>query len=189
MRERRREREATQCFGCTESRHRFSSLHLCPAAAQSVMRTACAFLHDRLRANDFFLHLCPAAPSDEYAAQFDIHVTRARLQDRFGVTAPIPQKPREATKRKGRIVTRKNSSPSILPAGVRGDPHAAPPRLTQKDVARGMEELVNRGMIPKHIDLTPAFVKMPAPVLCGQSRPHRRARAPSCRSSTCFAKT
>ena len=69
---------------------------------------------------------------------------------------------------RGKLIRRKNSEASVLPGSVRHDPHGVPAKLTQKDVARGMEDLMNRGFIPRHIDLTPAFVKMPAPVLCGE---------------------
>jgi len=39
----------------------------------------------------------------------------------------------------------------------------APP-ITEDDINRGMMELVNKGIIPKDVDLTPAFEKGAAPV-------------------------
>jgi hypothetical protein len=39
----------------------------------------------------------------------------------------------------------------------------APP-ITEDDINRGMMELVNKGIIPKDVDLTPAFEKGSAPV-------------------------
>ena len=99
---------------------------------------------------------------------------REFLEERFGIAAPPPEKPREATKVRGRLNTRKTTVPGpILPAKNRNDPGAPPPRLTHKDVQRGMEQLVNRGLVPKYVDLTPAFIKTPAPVLCGQVQMHQ----------------
>ena len=91
------------------------------------------------------------------------------LQDRFGIAAPPEEKPRQPHKQRGMLKKNKTTSPgTILSAKNRSDPSAAPPRLTHKDVQRGMAELVNRGLVPKYVDLTPAFIKAPAPVLCGQ---------------------
>ena len=99
---------------------------------------------------------------------------REFLEERFGIAAPPPEKPREATKVRGRLNTKKTTAPGpILPAKNRNDPGAPPPRLTHKDVQRGMEQLVNRGLVPKYVDLTPAFIKTPAPVLCGQVQMHQ----------------
>ena len=39
----------------------------------------------------------------------------------------------------------------------RNDPFADPPPITDYDLSQGMLNLVNRGMIPKDVDLTPAF--------------------------------
>ena len=95
------------------------------------------------------------------------------LQERFGIEAPPTEKPREAHKVRGQLNRTKTSAPGpILTAKQRNDPGAPPPRLSHKDVQRGMAELVNRGLVPKYVDLTPAFVKTPAPVLCGQVSMH-----------------
>eukprot|EP00960_Hanusia_phi_P071923 767666-Hanusia_phi.AAC.2 len=95
------------------------------------------------------------------------------LQERFGVAAPPPPKPRQPKKVPGTVLRTKTSEPgTILPAAVRRDPSAPPPRLTQRDIHKGMSELVNKGLIPKYVDLTPAFVRTPAPVLCGPVQMH-----------------
>ncbi|EKX36818.1 hypothetical protein GUITHDRAFT_116984 [Guillardia theta CCMP2712] len=95
------------------------------------------------------------------------------LQERFGVAAPPPPKPRQPKKVPGSVIRSKTSEPgTVLPAAVRRDPSAPPPRLTQKDIHKGMSELVNKGLIPKYVDLTPAFVRTPAPVLCGPVQMH-----------------
>lgn len=41
-----------------------------------------------------------------------------------------------------------------------------PPPITEDDINKGMINLLNRGIIPKDVDLTPAFEKGAAPVLC-----------------------
>jgi hypothetical protein len=39
----------------------------------------------------------------------------------------------------------------------RDDPFAEPPPITEEDIGEGMMNLLNRGIIPKDVDLTPAF--------------------------------
>jgi hypothetical protein len=41
-----------------------------------------------------------------------------------------------------------------------------PPPITEDDINKGMINLLNKGIIPKDVDLTPAFEKGAAPVLC-----------------------
>ena len=96
------------------------------------------------------------------------------LEERFGIAAPPAEKPREAHKVAGRLNKHKVAQPGpILATKNRNDPGAPPPRLAHKDVQRGMAELVNRGLVPKYVDLTPAFIKTPAPVLCGPVQMHQ----------------
>mmetsp|Transcript_30 Transcript_30/g.78 ORF Transcript_30/g.78 Transcript_30/m.78 type:complete len:1089 (+) Transcript_30:71-3337(+) len=98
---------------------------------------------------------------------------RAFLEERFGVTAPAAPKQRVAVRQRGAIVKHRTASNAGgLPKLNRIDPHAAPPPITGKDVERGIYDLVNRGLIPGHVDLTPAFIQAPAPVLCGQVSLH-----------------
>ena len=47
----------------------------------------------------------------------------------------------------------------ILTKAQRCDPFAPPPPITDHDLAQGMMNLVNRGIIPKDVDLTPAFAR------------------------------
>ena len=50
------------------------------------------------------------------------------------------------------------SKPSrILTKEQRNDPFADPPPITDNDLQDGMINLLNRGIIPKDVDLTPAF--------------------------------
>lgn len=108
---------------------------------------------------------------------------RAFLEERFGVEAPQPPKKRETpTKRvkpvcvhfflmpcQGRVMHSKTSTAANpLPKINRIDPLAPPPLITGKDVEKGIYDLVTRGLIPNHVDMTPAFIQAPAPVLCGQ---------------------
>ena len=45
----------------------------------------------------------------------------------------------------------------ILPKSFRDDPFAAPPRISETDINDGMFSLLNRGIIPRDVDVTPAF--------------------------------
>jgi len=44
-----------------------------------------------------------------------------------------------------------------LPAHIRNNPFADPPPITESDISCGMYNLVQRRVIPKDVDLTPAF--------------------------------
>ena len=44
-----------------------------------------------------------------------------------------------------------------------GDPFAEPPPITENDIKDGMFSLLNRGIIPRDVDLTPAFERGNAP--------------------------
>lgn len=52
----------------------------------------------------------------------------------------------------------------ILPKAFRDDPFADPPPITENDIRDGMYSLLNRGVIPKDVDLTPAFDRGNAPL-------------------------
>lgn len=41
-----------------------------------------------------------------------------------------------------------------------------PPPITEEDINKGMISLLNKGIIPKDVDLTPAFEKGAPPVMC-----------------------
>ena len=41
-----------------------------------------------------------------------------------------------------------------------------PPPITEDDINKGMISLLNKGIIPKDVDLTPAFEKGAPPVMC-----------------------
>jgi len=45
----------------------------------------------------------------------------------------------------------------ILPKNFRDDPFADPPPITETDIKDGMYSLLNRGIIPRDVDLSPAF--------------------------------
>lgn len=53
----------------------------------------------------------------------------------------------------------------ILPKYFRDDPFADPPPITEDDIADGMFNLLNRGIIPRDVDLSPAFERGNAPFL------------------------
>jgi hypothetical protein len=53
----------------------------------------------------------------------------------------------------------------ILPKYFRDDPFADPPPITEDDIADGMLSLLNRGIIPRDVDLSPAFERGNAPFI------------------------
>jgi hypothetical protein len=52
-----------------------------------------------------------------------------------------------------------------LPKNFRDDPFADPPPITEDDISDGMFSLLNRGIIPKDVDLSPAFERGNAPFM------------------------
>jgi hypothetical protein len=56
-----------------------------------------------------------------------------------------------------------------LPKNFRDDPFADPPPITETDIKDGMYSLLNRGIIPRDVDLTPAFERGSAPLTHQQS--------------------
>lgn len=56
-----------------------------------------------------------------------------------------------------------NTAKRILPKQFRDDPFADPPPITETDIADGMYSLLNRGIIPRDVDLSPAFERNSAP--------------------------
>lgn len=57
----------------------------------------------------------------------------------------------------------------ILPKNFRDDPFADPPPITETDIKDGMYSLLNRGIIPRDVDLSPAFGRGQAPFTHKQS--------------------
>jgi hypothetical protein len=66
---------------------------------------------------------------------------------------------------RGSLLLRKNlrtapgkiSNTSILPRHIRKDPFSDLPPISEKNLERGIINLVNIGLIPKGLDLFPAF--------------------------------
>jgi hypothetical protein len=58
----------------------------------------------------------------------------------------------------------------ILNKAQRHDPFAEPPPITENDIGQGMMNLVVRGIIPKDVDLTPAFVRGAPPFAFKQAK-------------------
>ncbi|KAG2432871.1 hypothetical protein HXX76_008603 [Chlamydomonas incerta] len=101
-----------------------------------------------------------AAPITDTAKQY--------LQERFTTLPPAKPPLNNGTLMKGRTPT---AAPGvILPRHMRDDPHGlAPPEVTDLELDKGLLHLVNRGLLPQQVDLTPA--------LCGQTGPYRTAPA------------
>jgi len=49
-----------------------------------------------------------------------------------------------------------------------------PPPITEDDIDKGMITLLNKGIIPKDVDLTPAFEKGSAPVTVKSMKFHEK---------------
>jgi hypothetical protein len=104
--------------------------------------------------------------------------SRAYLAHRFGVAAPQPP-PLSSDARRlvgktaaGKRAAAKTSTPLGVVAGeYRRDPGSEPP-IRPRDVAAGLLSLTQRGLLPPHVDLTPALARQPAPVTQAPSRLH-----------------
>ena len=102
---------------------------------------------------------------------------RQYLAERFGIEQPVPSTKGNVARPIGRASLGKlrkekiAHAKGVLDRSSRRDPHATPP-IGPKDVAAGLFSLVNRGLVPAHVDLTPALARHPAPVLQAPSRMH-----------------
>jgi hypothetical protein len=65
-------------------------------------------------------------------------------------------------------VSRRRLAP-IMEIGVED-----PPPITEDDIDKGMITLLNKGIIPKDVDLTPAFEKGSAPVTVKSMKFHEK---------------
>ena len=102
--------------------------------------------------------------------------SRAYLTERFGIKQPSRKSlPRAAGKRPANpsrpLKAQTVGSLGTLDGATRRDPHARPP-IAPSDVAAGLYSLVNRGLLPPHIDLTGAMCRQPAPVAQAPSQFH-----------------
>lgn len=104
--------------------------------------------------------------------------SRAYLANRFGVAAPPPPPLSSEARRPvgktaaGKLSAAKTSGPlGVLGGEYRRDPGAEPP-IRPRDVAAGLLSLTQRGLLPPHVDLTPAIAREPAPVTQAPSRLH-----------------
>lgn len=85
------------------------------------------------------------------------------LREKFKL--PDPNKNKPFTRQIGGPSNIFNSKPivkttrpkRILPKQIRDDPQADGPKITEDDLSDGMLNLLNRGIIPKGVDVTPAF--------------------------------
>lgn len=70
-----------------------------------------------------------------------------------------------------------NIAKRILPKQFRDDPFADPPPITENDIADGMFSLLNRGIIPRDVDLSPAFERNSAPFSFTKAQIHEKPAA------------
>jgi len=101
---------------------------------------------------------------------------RSKLAQVFGVPPPRPPKARslrEARPIPGTLAKAKQTKPvRILDHEQLTNPQAPPPNIRPEDVSRGLLSMINRGLLPEHVDLTPALVRAPAPALQAPVRMH-----------------
>ncbi len=70
-----------------------------------------------------------------------------------------------------------NQAKRILPKQFRDDPFADPPPIAESDIADGMYSLLNRGIIPRDVDLSPAFERNSAPFSFNRAYLHYKTPA------------
>eukprot|EP00854_Cymbomonas_tetramitiformis_P001341 gene1341-1940_t len=105
---------------------------------------------------------------------------RAQLAEKHGIPSPSkgdnarscgkhggaenkPQKPVSA-------ITIKAGT--IIPKHIREDPYADPPPLVPEDMKHGVLNLINRGLLPNHIDMTSTLAYGGAPLAAGGAELH-----------------
>ncbi|KAK3248759.1 hypothetical protein CYMTET_41786 [Cymbomonas tetramitiformis] len=108
------------------------------------------------------------------------HAGRAQLAEKHGIPSPSkgdnarscgkhggaenkPQKPVSA-------ITIKAGT--IIPKHIREDPYADPPPLVPEDMKHGVLNLINRGLLPNHIDMTSTLAYGGAPLAAGGAELH-----------------
>ena len=80
------------------------------------------------------------------------------VKKKFNIPGPVSQKSRHLGNIKySKPKSIKKNQPTILPRQFRDNPLADPPPITEKDVDSGILSLIHRGLIPKDVDVTPAF--------------------------------
>ena len=70
-----------------------------------------------------------------------------------GISSSELEKLSIGTVRPNRVIKSKR----ILPRSIRDDPSAIPPPISEHDINDGMFNLLNRGIIPRDVDVSPAF--------------------------------
>lgn len=102
-------------------------------------------------------------------------LARRVLAEQYGVAPPRPAVRRGDAARPppGRLVRDKTTKPAgVLEREARTNPQAPPAQIRPEDVSKGLLSLINRGLLPGHVDLTPALARAPAPAMQAPSRIH-----------------
>ncbi|CAG9314161.1 unnamed protein product [Blepharisma stoltei] len=83
---------------------------------------------------------------------------RTWLNNRYNLPEPTKSNFRAlGTKKYSKPKVAKYYKAKVLPRQYREDPQSDPPPITEQDVEDGMMNLITRGLIPKDVDLSPAF--------------------------------
>jgi hypothetical protein len=102
---------------------------------------------------------------------------RRVLAVQYGVPPPKPVLGRGhakgGQKPPGRVLRDKTTRPAgIIEREARTNPQAPPAQIRPEDVSKGLLSLINRGLLPASVDLTPALARAPAPAMQAPSRIH-----------------
>lgn len=60
--------------------------------------------------------------------------------------------------------------PIVIPPEIRNNPFAEPMAITEQEIYSGLYNLINKGIVPKDVDIMPAFIRGVPPLF---NRPAR----------------
>jgi hypothetical protein len=90
------------------------------------------------------------------------NITQKVLKDKFGIGVPLDSnnkmKPYSSLKPiyKSKTFGKSSKPVGILPKNIRDNPFAPAP-IKEKDIKKGVLSMITRGLVPREVDLTPAF--------------------------------
>ncbi|KAJ1617653.1 hypothetical protein T492DRAFT_849923 [Pavlovales sp. CCMP2436] len=103
-------------------------------------------------------------------------LARRVLAEQYGVAPPRQTLGRGSAAGRaplGRVLRDKMTRPTgVVEREARTNPQAPPPQVRPEDVSRGLLSMINRGLLPGYVDLTPALARAPAPAIQAPSRMH-----------------
>ena len=119
------------------------------------------------------LHRMLPNPSSDYTqnllrSKFDIPIKK--VDDSLAKMRPLSSlKPSNLKNRK---VGKVSKPAGVLPKHIRDNPFATP-QISENDINKGLMNLISRGIVPRDVDLTPAFERGAPPLLSQKARFHQ----------------